>query len=75
VNASSERDIETAFATLVQQHVDTLLIDADALFVSRRDQIGRTGGTSLDSGDLRFARVRRGRRPDELRNQPDRRID
>jgi putative ABC transport system substrate-binding protein len=39
LNASSERDIETAFATLVQQHVDALLIDADALFVSRRDQL------------------------------------
>jgi putative ABC transport system substrate-binding protein len=39
LNASSERDIETVFATLVPKHVDALLIDADALFVSRRDQI------------------------------------
>jgi putative tryptophan/tyrosine transport system substrate-binding protein len=39
LNASSERDIDTAFATLAQQHVDALLIDADALFVSRRDQL------------------------------------
>ena len=39
LNASSETDIDTAFATLAQQHVDALLIDADALFVSRRDQL------------------------------------
>ena len=39
LNASSERDIDTAFATLAQQQVDALLIDADALFVSRRDQL------------------------------------
>jgi putative tryptophan/tyrosine transport system substrate-binding protein len=39
LNASSECDIDTAFATLAQQQVDALLIDADALFVSRRDQL------------------------------------
>jgi putative ABC transport system substrate-binding protein len=39
LNASSERDIETAFTTLAPQHVDALLIDADALFVSRRDHL------------------------------------
>jgi putative ABC transport system substrate-binding protein len=39
LNASSERDIDTVFANLTRQHVDALLIDADALFVSRRDHL------------------------------------
>ncbi len=39
LNASTERDIDANFATLAQQHVDALLVDADALFVSHRDQL------------------------------------
>jgi putative tryptophan/tyrosine transport system substrate-binding protein len=39
LHASSEREIEEVFAALPQQHIDGLLIDADALFVSRRDQL------------------------------------
>jgi putative tryptophan/tyrosine transport system substrate-binding protein len=39
VNASSETDIDEAFATLARQRVDALLVGADALFVSRRDQL------------------------------------
>jgi putative ABC transport system substrate-binding protein len=39
LNASDERDIVTVFATLAEQQVGALLIDADALFVSRRDQL------------------------------------
>jgi putative tryptophan/tyrosine transport system substrate-binding protein len=38
-NASNESDIETAFAVLVQQSADALLIGNDAFFVNRRDQI------------------------------------
>jgi putative ABC transport system substrate-binding protein len=39
LNASSESDIDAVFATLAQQQVDALLVGADALFVSRRDQL------------------------------------
>jgi putative ABC transport system substrate-binding protein len=39
LQASSEREIEDVFASLAQQPIDALLIDADALFVSRRDQL------------------------------------
>ena len=39
LHASNERDIDTVFGTLAQQQVDALLVSADALFVSRRDQL------------------------------------
>jgi len=39
VNASSEGDFETAFAALVQQRADALLVGNDAFFNSRREQI------------------------------------
>jgi putative tryptophan/tyrosine transport system substrate-binding protein len=39
VNASSESDIDSAFAKLVQLPVGALLVASDAFFVSHRDQI------------------------------------
>jgi putative ABC transport system substrate-binding protein len=39
VNASSERDFDKAFATLVQLNVGALLVGADVVFVSNRDQL------------------------------------
>jgi putative ABC transport system substrate-binding protein len=39
VNASSERDLETAFATFVQRGAGALLVGNDAFFNSRRAQI------------------------------------
>jgi putative ABC transport system substrate-binding protein len=39
LNASGERDFETAFASLVQQGIGALLLGADPLFFSRRDQL------------------------------------
>ena len=38
-DASTESDIETAFAALLQQRADALLIGNDAFFVNRREQI------------------------------------
>ena len=38
-NASSERDIDSAFAMLVARHVGALLVSSDVFFTSRRDQI------------------------------------
>jgi putative ABC transport system substrate-binding protein len=38
LNATTERDIDAAFASLAQLHVQALLIHADAFFDSRRDQ-------------------------------------
>jgi putative tryptophan/tyrosine transport system substrate-binding protein len=38
-NASAERDLEPAFALLVQQRSSALIVSPDPFFVSRRDQI------------------------------------
>ncbi len=39
LNASSEREIETAFATVVQQRVGAVLIGSDPFFTDRRNQL------------------------------------
>jgi putative ABC transport system substrate-binding protein len=39
LGASSEHDLDAAFATLVQQHADALLVNNDAFFSSRHNQI------------------------------------
>jgi putative ABC transport system substrate-binding protein len=39
ITASTNRDIDSAFATLVKKHMDALLISTDALFVTRRVQL------------------------------------
>jgi putative ABC transport system substrate-binding protein len=39
LNASSESDIEAAFASFVQQRVDAVLVGSDPFFLSRRDQL------------------------------------
>ena len=39
VRAKNETEIDTAFATISQQRADALLVDVDAYFNSRRDQL------------------------------------
>jgi putative ABC transport system substrate-binding protein len=39
LNASSERDIDAAFETLVHQKAEALTVTADSLFASLQDQI------------------------------------
>ena len=39
VNASSESEIDSAFATFVLQRVNAIVVEADALFVARCDQV------------------------------------
>ena len=38
-NASSEQDIDAAFANFVERRIDALITAADAFFLSRRDQL------------------------------------
>jgi putative ABC transport system substrate-binding protein len=38
-NASNDRDIEAAFAAFIEQHVNAIMLGADAFFASRRDQL------------------------------------
>ena len=39
LNASSEREIDTAFGSAVEQHVKAVVVGADSVFLSRRDQL------------------------------------
>lgn len=39
LNASSEREIDTAFGSAVEQHVKAVVVGADLVFLSRRDQL------------------------------------
>jgi len=38
-NASSDRDIDAAFTSFVQHHVNAVIMGADSLFLSRREQL------------------------------------
>src|SRR5262249_41869377 len=39
LNASSEPDIDAAFAAFIEQRVNGVMVGVDAVFVSRRDQL------------------------------------
>jgi putative ABC transport system substrate-binding protein len=39
LHANSERNIETAFASFAQQHINAILVAGDSFFLSRRDQL------------------------------------
>jgi putative tryptophan/tyrosine transport system substrate-binding protein len=44
IRASTDRDLETAVATLVQHRVDALLVGNDSFFLSRRDRLVAMAG-------------------------------
>ena len=49
LNASASREIDAAFATLVRERVDALLLGDDPFFNSRRVQFCQPGGAPFDS--------------------------
>jgi len=67
--ASSASEIDDAFQKLVELRASALVVAGDPFFTNRR-----AGSPSRGACDLRMARVRRGRRPDELRTRSCRRI-
>jgi putative tryptophan/tyrosine transport system substrate-binding protein len=60
--AATPREIESAFQAFASLRVDALLVAADPLFNNRRAQV-----LSLAASQSLPARIREGRRPDELR--------
>ena len=73
VNAGAEGDFEPAFTTLVQQRVESLLVEVDPFFTDQRARITALAARHRLAVDLRFAGIRRCRRLDELWNQHHRR--
>jgi ABC-type uncharacterized transport system substrate-binding protein len=71
LHASTEAELDAAFATLVELRASALAIGNDPFFNSRSAHLAEP---SRHAGDLPVPRVRRGRRPDELRRQPDGRV-
>ena len=69
LHASTERDIDAVFATLVQLRAGALVIGADPFFVSRSEQLAALALRHAVPAIYPYSRVRRGRRPDELRRQ------
>ena len=67
LTASTESDIDAAFASLVQRHIGAVVVGTDPFFTLHRDRTPGAGCASYHCSDLRYARVRRGRGSDELR--------
>ena len=68
LDASTSRELDTAFASLARERADALFVGPDPLFLVHRGQAGRTGGTPCRAGNLRRSRDCRSRRPDQLRS-------
>ena len=69
LHASTERDFDTVFATLVRLRAGALVIGTDAFFDSRREQLAALAVRYAVPTIYANSRVRRGRRADELRGQ------
>src|SRR5215831_4874547 len=67
MTASTEREIDAAFATFAQQQVGAVIIGSNPFFIVRREQIISLAAVR----HLCAARFRRCWRPDELRQQCD----
>jgi putative ABC transport system substrate-binding protein len=68
--ASTPSEIDSAFGTLVELHAGALIVSTDPLFTKPACSDRCAGGPPCRTRDLRLARVRRGRRADELWIEP-----
>ena len=66
LNASTEAEINTAFAEFSRQGIAALLLGTDLLFVSRTDQIVALANRLRIAAIVQHSSVRRRRRPDQL---------
>jgi hypothetical protein len=57
LNASTEREIDAAFATVAQQQIGAVVIGSDPFLFSRREQIVQPGDPSRDTCRLFEPRV------------------
>src|SRR6516164_1740742 len=72
LQASNESEIEVAFTTMARLRIGALNVGGDALFVDRRAQIVALAAPPFAAHELLRPRVRCGRRPHELRDEPGR---
>ena len=68
LKASTESEIDAAFATLAQLHADALVVPR-SVFQQPARAAPCAGGPPCHPGDLCVARIRRRRRPDQLRTE------
>ena len=74
LNASTEREIDAAFTTIIEQKNGALIIGTDPFLLGQRDQLVRLAARHYDSHDLFLTRVRRSWGSDELWAQHRQRI-
>jgi hypothetical protein len=68
-NARAERELDAAFAALVQQQAVAVLVSGDPILRQPARSAGRAGRALYSSRDLPVERIRYNRRPDELWQQ------
>ena len=69
LNASTSREIDAAFATLVRERPDALFVGNDTFFTSRRVQLVHLAARHAVPATYPVARICRSRRADELRSE------
>jgi putative ABC transport system substrate-binding protein len=69
LNANTVGEIDAAFATLARERAEALFVAGGGFFNSRRVQFATLAARDRVPASFFFARVRRSRRADELRNQ------
>jgi putative tryptophan/tyrosine transport system substrate-binding protein len=69
LGASSERDLEEVFTTIVRERIGALIVSPDALFTSRREQLVALAARYASADDLSSAGSGGRRRLDELRHE------